>query len=101
MVKIKTSQPTQGKSAESPQGAITDTPAPTLALADAWAKMEAAQLALNALDAHYSGRAGAMPWCEHFDGMSVEWQWMEMGRTTVESSLIYTVERTSDQDDTK
>ena len=63
--------------------------------------MEVAQLALDALDAHYSGRAGAMPWCEHFDGISVEWQWMEMGRKTVESSLIYTVERTSDQDDTK
>jgi len=62
MVKIKTSQPTQGKSAESPKGAMTDTPAPTLALADARAKMEAAQLALEALDAHYSGRAGAMPW---------------------------------------
>jgi len=101
MVKIKTSQPTQGKSAEPPQGAMTDTPAPTLALADARAKMEAAQLALEALDARYSGRAGAMPWCEHFDGIGVEWQWMEMGRKTVESSLIYTVERTSDQDDTK
>jgi len=63
--------------------------------------MEAAQLALDALDAHYSGWAGAMPWWEHFDGIGVEWQWMEMGRTTVESSLIYTVERTSDQDDTK
>jgi len=101
IVNIKTSHPTQGKSAESPQGAMTDTPAPTLALADAQAKMEAAQLALDALDAHYSGRAGAMPWCEHFDGIGVEWQWMEMGRKTVESSLIYTVERTSDQDDTK
>ena len=44
MVKIKTSQPTQGKSAEPPQGAMTDTPAPTLALADAWAKMQAAHL---------------------------------------------------------
>jgi len=88
MVKIKTSQPTQGNSAESPQEAMTDTPAPTLALADAWAKMETAQLTLDTLDAQYSGRAGAMPWCEHFDGISVEWQWTEMGRTTVESSLI-------------
>ena len=88
MVKIKTSQPIQGKSAEPPQGAMTDTLAPTLALADARAKMEAAELALDALDAHHSGRAGAMPWCEHFDGISVEWQWTEMGRTTVESSLI-------------
>jgi len=35
MVKIKASQPMQGKSAEPPQGAMTDTPAPTLALADA------------------------------------------------------------------
>jgi len=101
MVKIKTSQPTQGKSAESPQGTMTDTPAPTFALTDAWTKMEATQLALDALNAHYSGRAGAMPWCAHFDEISLEWQWMEMGRTTVESSLIYTVERTSDQDDTK
>ena len=72
MVKIKTSQPTQGKFAESPQGAMTDTPAPTLQLADAQAKMEAAQLALEALGAHYSGRAGAMPWCEYFDGIGVE-----------------------------
>jgi len=71
MVKIKTSQPTQGKSAESPQGAMTDTPAPTLAVADAQAKMEAAQLALEALGAHYSGRAGAMLWCERFDGIGV------------------------------
>jgi len=63
--------------------------------------MEVAQLALEALDACYSGRAGAMPWCELFDGIGVEWQWMEMGRKTVESSLIYTVERTIDQDDTK
>ena len=39
MVKVKTSQPTQGKSAESPQGAMTDTPARTVALADARAKM--------------------------------------------------------------
>jgi len=101
MVKIKTSQPTQGKSTESPQVAMTDTPAPTPALADAIAKMEAAQLALETLDARYSGRAGAMPWCEHFNGIGVEWQWMEMGRKTVESSLIYTVARTSDQDDTK
>jgi len=31
MVKIMTSQPTQGKSAEPQQGAMTDTPAPTLA----------------------------------------------------------------------
>jgi len=83
------------------QRAMTDTLAPTFALADAWAKMEAAQLALDALDAHYSGRAGAMPWCEHFGEISLEWQLMEMGRTTVESSLIYTVERTSNQDDTK
>ena len=78
---------------------MTDTPAPTLALADARAKMEADQLALDALDAHYSGRAGVMPWCEHFDGTGVEWQWMEVGRKTVETSLIYTVERRSDQDD--
>ena len=63
--------------------------------------MEAAELALDALDAHYSGRAGAMSWCEHFDGIGVEWQWMEMDRKTVESFLIYMVERTSDQDDTK
>ena len=87
MVKIKTSQPTQGKSAESPQGAMTDTPAPKLALADARAKMESAQLAQDALDAH-SGRASAMPWCEHFDGIGVEWQWMEMGKKTVESYYI-------------
>ena len=58
--------------------------------------MEAAQLDLEALDARYSGRASAMPWCKHFDGIGVEWQWMEMGRKTVELSLIYTVERTSD-----
>jgi len=63
-VKIKTSQPTQGNSAEPPQGAMTTTPAPTLALADAWAKMEAAQLVLDALDARYSGWACVMPWCE-------------------------------------
>ena len=63
----------QGKSAEPPQGAMTDTLAPTLALADAWAKMEAAQLALDALDARYSDRAGAKPWCEHFEGIGVEW----------------------------
>ena len=69
MVKIKTSQPMQGKSAEPPQGAVTDTLAPTLALADAWAKMEAAQLALDTLDARYSDRAGVMPWCEHFEGI--------------------------------
>ena len=80
---------------------MTDTPAPTLALADAWAKMEAAQLALDALDARYSGRASAMPWCEHFEGIEVEWQWLEMCKNAVESSLIYTVERTSAQDDTK
>jgi len=61
MVKIKTSQPRQGKSAEPPQGAMIDTLAPTLALADAWAKMEAAQLALDALDARYSDWAGTMP----------------------------------------
>jgi len=101
MVKIKTSQPTQGKFAESPQGAMTDTPAPTLQLADAQAKMEAAQLALEALDARYSGRAGVMPWCEHFDGIDVEWQWMKISRKTVEPSLIYKVVRTSDQDKTK
>jgi len=88
MVKIKTSQPTQGKSAESPQGAMTDTPTPTLALADARAKMEAAQLALEPLDAHYSDLAGAMLWCERFDGIGVEWQWMEMGKKTVESYYI-------------
>ena len=86
MVKIKTSQPMQGKSAELPLGAMTDTPAPTLALANARAEMETAQLALEALDAHYSGRAGAMPWCEHFDWIGVEWQWMEMGRKTVDST---------------
>ena len=34
MVKIKTSQPMQGKSAEPPQGAMTDRLAPTLALAE-------------------------------------------------------------------
>jgi len=101
MVKIKTSQPTQGKSAEPSQGVMTDTPAPTLALADARAKMEAAQLALEALDARYSGRACVMPWCEHFDGIGVEWQWLEMCRKAVESSLIYAVERTIAQDDTK
>jgi len=39
MVKIQTSQPIQGKSTEPPQGTMTD----TTALADAWAKMEAAQ----------------------------------------------------------
>ena len=72
MLKIKTSQPTQGKSAEPPQRAMTDTPAPTLALADAWAKMEAAQLALDALDARYSGWACAILWCEHFEGIGVE-----------------------------
>jgi len=97
MVKIKTSQPTQGKSAEPPQGAMTDIPAPTLALADAWAKMEAAQHALDALDARYSCRTGS----EHFKGIGVEWQWLEMCKKAVESSLIYTVERTSAQDDTK
>jgi len=62
----------QGKSTEPPQGAMTDTPAPTLALADAWAKMKAAQLTLDALDARYSDRAGTMPWCEHFEGIGVE-----------------------------
>ena len=46
-------------------------------------------------------RAGAMPWCEHFEGIGVEWQWLEMCRKAVESSLIYMVERTSAQDDTK
>ena len=50
---------------------MTDTPAPTLALAYARAKIEAAQLALEALDARCSGRASAMPWCEHFDGIGV------------------------------
>jgi len=101
MVKIKISQPTQSKSAEPPQGAMTDTPKPTLALADAWTKMEAAQLALDALDARYSGWACVMLWCEHFEGIGVEWQWLEMCKKAVESSLIYTVECTSAQDDTK
>ena len=64
----------QGKFAEPPHGAMTDTPAPTLALADAWAKKEAAQLALDALNARYSDRAGVMPWCEHFERIGVEWQ---------------------------
>ena len=91
----------QGKSVEPPQGAMTDTPAPFLALADAWAKMEAAQLALDALVPRYSGRAGAIPWCEHFEGISVEWQGLEMCKKAVELSLIFTVERTSAQDDTK
>ena len=63
--------------------------------------METALLALEALDARYSGRARVMLWCEHFDGIGVEWQWLEMCRKAVESSLIYTVERTSAQDDTK
>ena len=101
MVKIKTSQPTQGQSVEPPQGVMTDTSAPTLALTHARAKMDAAQLALEALAARYSGRAGVIPWCEHFEGIGVEWQWLERCRKAVESSLIYTVERTNAHDDTK
>ena len=80
---------------------MTDTSAPTLALTHARAKMDAAQLALEALAARYSGRAGVMPWCEHFEGIGVEGQWLERCRKAVESSLIYTVERTNAHDDTK
>ena len=98
--KTVTSEPTQGKPSEPPKGAVTATSAPALTLGADWEQMETAQLALDAYWACHSGCACVGLLCEHFHGIHVLWQKLEICRKVVESSLVYTNEHVSAQEET-
>jgi len=94
------SEPTQGKPPEPPEGAETAKSAPALTLATNLELMATAQLALDAYWGCHSGCTCGGLLCEHFQEIYLLWQRLESCRKGVESSLIYTNEYVSALDET-